>query len=314
MARIFGPVRSRRLGRSLGIDVVPYKTCSFDCVYCECGRTTRLTVDREEFYPPSEILDELGARLSGMADPPDVITLSGGGEPTLYSGLGEVLEGARSLTDIPLAVLTNSSLIERPDVREDLSFCDIFIPSLDAALPGEFARINRPHPDIRLEGILEGLRSFLDDYEGKVFIEILLVDGYNTGEENIAALAKALKSMRYDAVQINTAVRPGTIKEIKPLSAAEMEWFRARFGPRCEVIAAASSRAEHEDRAGTEHIISMLERRPCDAAEIGAAFGLNVPQVVKFLDAMAEKGLVTSESRDGRVYYTAAARDGGGKN
>jgi len=313
MARIFGPVPSRRLGRSLGIDVVPYKTCSFDCVYCECGQTTRLTVDREEFYPPAEILDELGARLSGMADPPDVITLSGGGEPTLYSGLGELLEGARSITDIPLAVLTNSSLIDRPDVREDLSFCDIFIPSLDAALPGEFARINRPHPDIRLDGILEGLRTFLDDYEGKVFIEILLVDGYNTGEENIAALARILKTLRYDAIQLNTAVRPGTVREVKPLSADEMEWFRARFGPRCEVIAAASSRAEHEDQSAMEHIVSMLERRPCGAADIAAAFGLNVPQVVKILDAMTEKGLVTSESRGGNIFYTAVARDGGGK-
>ncbi len=313
MGRIFGPVVSRRLGRSLGIDVIPYKTCSFDCVYCECGKTTRLTIGREEFYPLPQILDELKARLSGMIEPPDVITLSGAGEPTLYSRMGELLAGMRAMTDIPLAVITNSSLLYRPDVREELMLSDIVVPSLDAVLPAEFARINRPHPGIRLDGILDGLRIFLDGYGGKVLIEILVVDGYNTGENHLAALEKALEGLRYDRIQLNTAVRPGTLPGVKPLSSPEMEKIRTRFGPRCEIVAAAAGKAEHEDESAMEHILSMIERRPCGAEEIGAAFGLGVPHVVKFLNAMTEKNLVTATSRGGIIFYTAVTRDGGGR-
>ncbi|HSG28293.1 MAG TPA: radical SAM protein, partial [Candidatus Krumholzibacterium sp.] len=271
MGRIFGPVASRRLGRSLGIDVIPYKTCSFDCVYCECGRTTDLTVERAEFYPPGLILDELRQRLSGIQGGLDVLTLSGAGEPTLYSAMGELISGIKEMSSVPVAVITNGSLLGLREVREELALADIVVPSLDAALLPAFRRINRPHPALDLGEIMNGIKAFSLEYSGEIRFEILLLDGYNTGSGELEALRTFLSGLEVGSIQLNTAVRPGTVEDVKPLSAARMEELREYFGPRCEIVASFSARAAHEEEAAATHILSMIERRPCTAADIGAA-------------------------------------------
>lgn len=309
MGRIFGPVGSRRLGRSLGIDVIPYKTCTYDCVYCECGKTSSLTCDRAEFYPLDEIMTELDKRLSEITEAPDVITLSGAGEPTLYSRMGELLVRIGDITDIPVAVITNSSLLFMPEVREELSAADIVIPSLDAALPEIFSRINRPHPRISIEEMLGGLEAFLSGYGGRVYMEILLLDGYNTDDTNLQAIGTFLQRVRLDTIQLNTAVRPGTVETVRPLGRKELERIRDYFGPLCEIVADVSSKTVHEDESALEHVISMIERRPCTASEISSALGINMPHAIKFLSHMVEEGRIRLTERGGRIYYTAVDRD-----
>jgi wyosine [tRNA(Phe)-imidazoG37] synthetase (radical SAM superfamily) len=308
MGRIFGPVPSRRLGRSLGVDVVPYKTCTFDCVYCECGATTRLTCERAEFFPLESILDELRDAVRELRTPPDVITLSGAGEPTLYSRLGELIDAIKEICKAPVAVITNSSLLFLPEVRADLGRADIVLPSLDAALEVPFRRINRPHPSCTLERLTGGLGTFLDEYRGKVLFEILLIEGYNTDEECLDALAAFIAAHRIDQVQLNTAVRPGTERSVRPLGGERLDELCRRFGPRCEIVAMVGTRASHEDFAAADRILSMIERRPCTAEDIHRALGIPMPGVVKLLETMVHRGTVVADEHDGAVFYTAAER------
>ena len=311
MSRIFGPVPSRRLGRSLGVDVVPYKTCTFNCIYCECGATTDLTCERREFFPLEEILDEFRDSLAEIPTPPDVITLSGAGEPTLYSRLGELIDTIRRSSGIPVAVITNSSLLFMPEVREELGRADIVLPSLDTALAGPFSRMNRPHGSITLEGMIEGLGAFLDEYRGKVLFEILLLDGYNTDDEDLEALASFLGRYRVDSIQLNTAVRPGTEVGIVPLPRKRLEEICGSFGPQCEIVASVGTRASHEEFASADRILSMIERRPCTAEDIHRALGVPIQGVVKLLGIMIEKGSVMSDVHDGETFYTASERNSG---
>jgi wyosine [tRNA(Phe)-imidazoG37] synthetase (radical SAM superfamily) len=310
MGRIFGPVPSRRLGRSLGVDVVPYKTCTFNCVYCECGATTSLTAERREFFPLEELVEELLDTLSEIPYVPDAITLSGAGEPTLYSRLGELIDGIHSISDAPVAVITNSSLMFIPEVRDELGRADIVLPSLDAALEEPFRRINRPHKSIELGLLMDGLGAFLDGYGGKVLFEILLVEGFNTGDENLDELSSFLAAHGVDSIQLNTAVRPGTESGIEPLSRERLEEICSRFGQSCEIVASAPARSSHEDFASRERILSMIERRPCTADDIRHALGLPVPGVVKILGMMIERGEAAAESHGGQTFYTASERDG----
>ena len=311
MSRIFGPVPSRRLGRSLGVDVVPYKTCTFNCIYCECGATTDLTCERREFFPLEEILDEFRDSLAEIPTPPDVITLSGAGEPTLYSRLGELIDTIRRSSGIPVAVITNSSLLFMPEVREELGRADIVLPSLDTALAGPFSRMNRPHVSITLEGMIEGLGAFLDEYRGKVLFEILLLEGYNTDDEDLEALASFLGRYRVDSIQLNTAVRPGTEVGIVPLPRKRLEEICGSFGPQCEIVASVGTRASHEEFASADRILSMIERRPCTAEDIHRALGVPIQGVVKLLGIMIEKGSVMSDVHDGETFYTASERNSG---
>lgn len=309
MKTIFGPVPSRRLGLSLGIDLLPYKTCSFDCVYCECGATTDLTCERRTFFPPERILGELEARLARLTDAPDAITFSGAGEPTLYRPLGELIDAVKRSTRIPVAVITNSSLLFMEDVREELMGADIVLPSLDAATEDAYRRINRPHERCTLERTLDGLERFLERYRGRVLFEILLVEGYNTDEPNLDALKRTLARFRFDSLHLNTAVRPGTEKEIEPLDDESLERMRRLFGPRCEVIASArTSRRHHEEGALEETVMELLGRRPCTALDVHRSTGIPLAKATELLGGMAAAGLVVAEKRGGDIYYTASKR------
>ncbi len=306
MKRIFGPVPSRRLGRSLGIDVIPAKTCSFDCVYCECGATTDLTCSRREFYPLEELLEELRERLVEIPEQPDVITLSGAGEPTLYSRMGELILEAKRISRLPVAVITNSSLMIDPEVREELYPADYVLPSLDSALQESFEKINRPHPSCRIDSIIAGLAEFAGKYEGRLFLEILLLEGYNTDDVNLDALRRAVEAVSPDSIQLNTAVRPGTVRRIVPLDGNEMERLRRSFGPRCEIIADTHPHRSREDKAVEEKILSMIERRPCTVDDISLSLGVPIPGAVKMLDSLSRAGIVTCRIQGGKRFYIGA--------
>lgn len=305
--RIFGPVPSRRLGRSLGVDVIPHKTCSFDCVYCECGKTTDKTIERREFCGVREVLEELEARLAGMKERPDCVTLSGSGEPTLYSRLGELIDAVKSAAKLPVAVITNASLLWMEDVREELSRADIVLPSLDAAVEEDYRRVNRPHRALDLARVIGGLETFLAGYRGRTLFEILLVDGYNAGERNLAALREAISRMRIDRVQLNTAVRPGTERSLRPLDAATLDGIRRFFGPRCEVIAAArTTRMSHEEEIVEETVLALLERRPCTIPDIVYSLGAPGPEIEIIIGRLLAGGKIVEDRRGDDLYYRSA--------
>ncbi len=310
MSRIFGPVASRRLGRSLGIDVVPYKTCTFDCIYCECGKTTDLTCARSEFYPLGDIITEFKEHISSYGEDPDVITFSGAGEPTLYSRLGELVAEVKRISGIPVAVLTNTSLFGTEDVREELMAADIIMPSLDSAIEESFLRINRPHPECSLETIIDGLEAFASRFSGKIDVEILLIEGINTSEEELKGLKSVLSRVRHDTIQLNTAVRPGTVDEVAPVDPGELRRIKEFFGSRAEIVSRTSARASHEGALSEARILKILERRPSTADDLHLALGYPVQELVKHLAAMTEKEQISVSRKGGLAFYTAKERSG----
>jgi wyosine [tRNA(Phe)-imidazoG37] synthetase (radical SAM superfamily) len=305
---IFGPVPSRRLGRSLGIDIIPYKTCTFDCVYCECGATTNKTCERREFFPLDDILSELERRLSEMPEKPDYLTLSGAGEPTLYARLGELITETKRMSSIPVAVITNSSLIDIASVRDEMLAADTVLPSLDTALERTFLRINRPHERCSLHRIIEGLEKFTADFAGRILLEILLVDGFNTDARNLHALRLAVNRFRVDAVQLNTAVRPGTVRTVGPVDEEALEEAGKLIAPNCEIITDTTARADREDRAVQEQIVSLVARRPCTADDLHRALGVPMPGVAKILARLTAEGRIASQVQGERTYYIASDR------
>jgi len=309
VTRIFGPVPSRRLGRSLGIDVIPHKTCTFDCIYCECGKTTDKRCRREEFYPLRELLDELDNHLGKMSEKPDVITLSGAGEPTLYSRMGELIIESKKLIDIPVAVITNSSLMDNKDVQEELMPADILLPSLDSALKESFQFINRPHPGCDLKKIIDGLHTVLSKFQGKVYLEVLFLEGINTDRKNLLALASVIETLDFDTIQLNTAVRPGTEKDAHPLDISKLEDIRQFFGPKAEIIAAPKVQSGKTETDAEKKILSLIQRRPCTVEDINRSLGIPVPGIVKIIYSLLDEDRIVKEEHGKDIFYTAAARD-----
>jgi wyosine [tRNA(Phe)-imidazoG37] synthetase (radical SAM superfamily) len=209
MKYVFGPVPSRRLGQSLGIDTIPLKTCNWNCVYCQLGRTVPLTNERREYVLDENILFEVERALrSHKSGEIDWVTFVGSGEPTLHIYLGELIRRVKSITQLPVAVITNGSLLYLPEVRQELSVADAVLPTLDAGNARLYRKINRPHPDITYERLVDGLITFRKEYRGKLWVEVMLVRGLNDTENALHEIAAALERVRPDEVHINLPDRP----------------------------------------------------------------------------------------------------------
>lgn len=303
---IFGPVPSRRLGRSLGVDVVPFKTCSFDCIYCQLGRTTRKTVERREWVPLQGVLDELCSKL---ALEPDYITLGGSGEPTLYSRIGELIDGIRSMTDIPVAVLTNGSLLWKEEIRDGLRNADVVIPSLDVGDQTLFRAISRPHPAITFERLLDGLTAFRQEFQGNYWLEVFLLAGYTSIEAEVKKIAKKAKEIGPDLVQLNTCVRPPAEDFAYPVGWRRLVELADFFAPPAEVIVdfetSTSPTVSTSDAGG---ILQMLQRRPCTAIDIAAGLGIRQAEVLTEIEILVQEGSVEARKVGrGRTHYVAKA-------
>jgi wyosine [tRNA(Phe)-imidazoG37] synthetase (radical SAM superfamily) len=277
MNHIFGPVPSRRLGRSLGIDVVPSKTCSFDCIYCESGPTTLLTVKRQNFTDPAEVLRQLDDFFHRFPNGADVITFSSAGEPTLYLPLGELITAIkRKYPDFPLIVLTNGSLLWDPNVRKDLVKASRVVPSLDAATVESFHAINRPHPSLDLQRIQEGLKAFRRDYKGQLHLEIMLAAGVNDNREELDALARAAEDIKPDRIELNTVVRPPARTGTCGLSNEQMQKAAACFPRKSTQIIGVFEAGGRDSGADDleDRILHTIERRPCTISELAASLGV----------------------------------------
>jgi wyosine [tRNA(Phe)-imidazoG37] synthetase (radical SAM superfamily) len=301
---IFGPVPSRRLGRSLGIDLVPFKTCTFDCIYCDLGRTLQKTASREAYVSAEEIERELEMTLDNLGRRPDFITISGSGEPTLHSGLGTIIRAVRNLTCIPVAVLTNSSLLFLDEVRKQLLDADVILPSLDAARPMTFKQINRPHPLLTLDHLLSGLVQFRKEFRHQIWLETLFCRGINDHDDEVEALRKAVDRIQPDRIQLNTPVRPPAESFAFPLAPDRLEDIRERLGDRAEVIAEPAGALGESVEPGKElEILELIRRRPCTVEDVSRALGLHMNEVFKHLQRLVHQGVIRYRLYQRQGYY-----------
>lgn len=303
---LFGPVPSRRLGISLGIDMVPHKICTLNCVYCECGPTTLLTTERREYIPFEVVTRELDAYLTNNPAP-DYITFSGSGEPSLNSRTGDIINLIKKkYSGIPVAVLTNGTLFPDPDVRSELLKADLVLPSLDAASSEVFLRLNRPSPGLKVNSHIQGLIDFRREYDGKIWLEVFILPGYNDNKEHLDALRKALMHIGADKIQINTLDRPGAVKGLRAAKAETLEKIRKEWAfPQLEIIAAVSHRKEKASfRKDIENaILETVSRRPCTLKDLSRILGLHLNEVNKYLDVLeADERIETREMDRGSFY------------
>jgi len=305
-AHVFGPVPSRRLGRSLGVDLVPSKTCTLDCVYCQVGRTTLQTTRRQRFVSASALLAELRERLAECPRP-DYITLAGSGEPTLYADLPELIAGIRAVTDVPVAVLTNGTLLGDPAVRAACSRADVVLPSLDAGDEATFQRINRPAPGLSLGRIVAGLVAFRAEYAGRIWLEVFLVEGMNDSEEQVRKIANLVARIRPDKVQLNTAVRPTAEADVRPVSEERLHALARLFSPDAEVVADFPAAEAHPGfRARGDDVLEMIRRRPVTVEDITAGLGIHPNEAAKYVADLLARGAIRKERRADRDFFRAS--------
>jgi len=317
---LYGPVPSRRLGRSFGIDIVPMKICTLDCIYCQLGRTPETTTARRAYAPVDEILAELKEALSEKVEA-DFITIAGSGEPTLHAQLGRLIEGIKALTNITVAVLTNGTLLYRAEVRADCAKADVVMPSLDAGDERTFRKINRPNRDISIRNVISGLCHLRAEFSGQIWLEVFLIESVNTGDEQIASIKNAIDLIKPDKIHLNTAVRPTAQPDIRRLDAARLETIAERLGPHCEVIAdfskARSQPSSSTDSEGTvspdnmrsstaSALLSMLKRRPCSLSDICAGLDIKPNDALKHISELQESGFIHTERRDGKVFFKSS--------
>ncbi len=304
MKYTFGPVPSRRLGRSLGVDLVPFKTCTYNCVYCQLGRTTVKTVERKEYAPLGAVLNEVEERLKKIS-PPDYITLSGSGEPTLHSRIGDIIAGIKEISDVPVAVLTNGSLFWIDEVRDAVQGADLLIPSLDAGDKRIFSWVNRPHPDISFERMAEGLCKLREGFDRPIWLEVFLIGGVTDIESEVLKIRKWVDRIAPERVQLNTAVRTPAEGFVDTVSKEKMEEMKTLFGSRCEVIADYSKIHTLGEFYHTQgDVFELLRRRPCSVDDISSGLNLHRNETVKYVQELMDKHLIRMEKRDDTVLYS----------
>src|SRR4030043_256744 len=301
---LYGPVPSRRLGRSLGIDLVPHKVCTYDCIYCQIGNTTDKTLVRKEYVPVKEVLEELRRFLEEETSSIDHLSLSGSGEPTLHSQIRLVIEGIKAITSIPIAVITNGSLLYEEEVRQDILRADIVLPSLDAVTPEVFTKINRPRPGFSIEKVIEGMVEFRKVYKGQIWLEILFCKGVNDSKEELLRMKKVIDRIRPDLIHLNTVVRPPSEKWAVPLNQKEMEEIRAFFGEKASIISEFDRLPPLvSERDIKEEILRILKRRPLSRFDLSKGMGITRNELEAYLNPLIQEGKIQSRSFWDSVYY-----------
>lgn len=304
---LFGPVPSRRLGMSLGIDLVPHKTCTMNCVYCECGATTVFTTRRGEYVPIHGVLQELRGFLD-TNPAPDYCTLSGSGEPTLHRDIGSIIRFIKG--EYPgqrVAVLTNGSLLSDPQVRMDLYEADLVLPSLDAATERTFRRIDRPFPGLNIEEYIQGMADFCREFPGTIWLEVMILPGYNDNPKDLARLKEAVVRINPHLVQLNTLDRPGTVETLRAAPEALLRSIAEEWSPLVPttLITTPATRATIPgyQESKEQIILSTLARRPCTLRDLQSMLNLHPNQVNKHLSVLEARGTIQRNSQDRGVFY-----------
>jgi wyosine [tRNA(Phe)-imidazoG37] synthetase (radical SAM superfamily) len=301
---LYGPVPSRRLGRSLGIDLVPHKICTYDCIYCQIGKTTKKTLLRKEYVPGEEVLGEVKAFLREGGSSVDYLSLSGSGEPTLHSKIRSIIKSIKEITTIPVDVITNGSLLYEREVREDLLQADVVLPSLDGASPEVFKKINRSHKKLSAEKVIEGMVEFRKIYKGQIWLEILFCKGVNDIPEELRKMKEAVSRIQPDLVHLNTVVRPPSEDWVKPLSQKEMEEIRAFLGERASIISEFDRHLTYVTKEDIKDgILRILKRRPLSLPDLSKWMGIPQKELEEQIASLFREGKIKSRSHRDSIYY-----------
>ena len=302
---VFGPVPSRRFGRSLGIDLTPMKTCSFDCIFCQLGPTPKTTLARGELVPVDEVQAEI-LRWRDEGGRADYATLSGSGEPTLHRNFGDVLKFMKAELTCPAVLLSNGSLFHLPEVRQAALHADVAKLSLSAWDDRSFQLVNRPHPELDFARHVAGMQTFRKTYAGQIWLEVFLVAGLNDAPDDVARIAALAESIAPDKIHLNTAVRPPAQSSVRPVPQEEMESLAVLFRPRAKVVAGFSSSLGPDVAINETQILDMLRRRPCTARQISDAFGMHLNEVAKYAGNLTRTRQIRTVERNGEAYFEAA--------
>ncbi|AWB10498.1 Wyosine [tRNA(Phe)-imidazoG37] synthetase, radical SAM superfamily [Thermodesulfobium acidiphilum] len=302
MQFLFGPVPSRRLGLSLGINIIPHKVCNFNCVYCEVGRTTNLINDRRSFYNPDEIEKDFRENYKRMGRF-DFVTFSGSGEPTLNKDIGRLIKYVKSFNVAKIAVLTNGSLLNLTDVQEDLMDADVIIPSLDAANQESFRKINRPHVSLKIDEIINGIKEFRDKFKGEVWLEVLFVKSLNDSQKDIEDLKRAVKFINPHKFQIGTIDRPPAEENIKKLTNEElMRVYSELKDLNAELIKPFSEKNMDFHEFLELSIAKMVSIRPCSKEELMSVFGAGDEDITRILNRLLKEGKISQRVYEGKAF------------
>ncbi len=297
---LFGPVLSRRLGLSLGVELVPEKTCSYDCVFCQIGRTPCTTLERARFVPEDEVLADFSAWLAGGGKA-DHITLAGAGEPTLHAGFGDILDGLRARSAIPTVLMSNGSLFYVPEVRAASAKADIVKVSLSGWDEASWRQVNRPDSSLRFDRVLEGIRAFARDYRGTLWVEVFLVRGINDRPEQVARIAALVNPLKPACVHLNTVVRPPAEPEARSVAEDAMRELAALFHPPAETPVSDRSRSVSAGAGGG--LLETVTRHPSTLAQLVESLHGDPGSLLKELEALEKAGRVESVMTEGAVYY-----------
>jgi wyosine [tRNA(Phe)-imidazoG37] synthetase (radical SAM superfamily) len=305
---IFGPVPSRRLGISLGVDIIPYKTCTLDCVYCECGKTTDLRIERKRFVDPRIILDEIKEVVSDDKHI-EYITFSGSGEPTLNKDIGEIIRGIKEITDIPVAVLTNGTLLFLKEVQQDLMKADVVLPSLDAVTSPVFSKINRPHNGLSIDLIINGLITFRNEYSGEIWLEVFIAKGINDNREELDTIYQTIKKIKPDKVQLNSLDRPPTVDNVQPVEIKTLENIVEKWRDlpvEVEIIKRIRKRNEIASFSKNleNNILNTINRRPLTIEDLEALTSKNKLELFKYIDVLEKEKKIQAQIVGDKIFYS----------
>lgn len=303
---VFGPVASRRLGISLGVDIIPYKTCSLDCIYCECGSTTHLTVKREHYIEPREILNEIKEILETEKHI-DYITFSGSGEPTLNLDIGNIIGGIKEITSIPIAVLTNGTLLYLKEVRDEIRSADVVLPSLDAVTPRVFSSLNRPHPALDIHSIIQGLVDFNKEFKGELWLEVFIARGINDSGRELSNLYDTVKKIRPARVQLNSLDRPPAVEGIQPVEVETLERIMNQWQDLpVEIIKRIRNREEIAAFSFNleNNVLNTIIRRPLTIDDLEVLTGKKRVELFKYIDVLEKEKKVFPKIVGDKIFYS----------
>lgn len=303
IVHVYGPVPSRRLGFSLGVDILPFKTCSLNCIYCQLGPSLKTTSERNKYFDPEIILTQI-KKANSSNQQIDYVTFSGSGEPTLNASIGELILDIKRTVKIPVAVLTNSTLMFRKSVREALIPADLLVPSLDAATQQVFERVNKPDSSLKVEDIIEGLIKFRQEFEGTIWLEILFVKGVNDSKSHLKKLKEAITRIKPDRIHLNTVVRPPAEHSALPLNREELEKIKGIFGENCEIVVEFANKTQNPLSENLDQrILSMVKRRPMTLHDISTTLGTHQNEILKYMDSLLKKNKIKGIVHKGQKYY-----------
>jgi len=304
---VYGPVPSRRLGFSLGVDILPFKTCSLDCQYCQLGPTPHTSSKRRGYGSVSSLVSQIREAV-GKGRKIDFITFSGSGEPTLNKKIGRMIKAIQKNFSIPVAVLTNSTMLTHRSVRKALRSSDLVVPSLDAATQDVFVRLNRPSSNLHIRTMIQGLKTFQQNFSGQLWLEVMLAKGINDSKEHLKKLKAIIQEIQPDLIQLNTVVRPPAFPSAAPLSWQDLENVKHFLGEKCEIIADFERKDQSRQSESTKNdILTMIRRRPVTLEDLEKSLGRHRNELLKYLDALKREERIIMVSHKEKYFYEPAS-------